>query len=79
MPRFLLPLLLLSCSFAAAQDMPDAELRPNHEPMEVADQPIYADAHSSCVQAQLDAEAMLADVRAAHDHEADLVLRARER
>lgn len=90
MTRLLLHALVLaacSCSFAEAQD-----LRDDHGPValqvqefdgpiayDISDEPLWADVHSSCVQAQLDAEAMLADVRAAHDAEAQIVLRDRER
>ena len=79
MTRLLIPALVLvafSCSFAEAQD-----LRDDHGPIayDISDEPLWLDAHVSCVQAQIDAEAMLADVAAAHDAEAQLVLRDRER
>ena len=87
--RFLLPIaaLLTACSFASANDVPDIHDIPAlGEPEDVgpiaydiSDEPLWLDAHRSCVQAQLDAEAMLADVAAAHDAEAALVLRDRER
>lgn len=76
MPRFLIPLLLIGCSFASAQDAPDLDLRPDHEPVALQPQD-YIDVHESVVQAQLDADAMLADVAAAHDAEAAIVLRER--
>ena len=66
--RHLLLLLLASCSFANAQ-----ELRPDHEPdvVEPLIEPAADDYAVRIARAQYDADCMLADVRAAHDDEAE--------
>lgn len=85
-------LLLCACSFAGATEPLDEPVALHVQPHELDDmqradlasfaavqiEDVSFQPAPSVVQAQLDAEAMLDDVRAAHDAEARQVLRERE-